>query len=184
MALGAFLLTLCAPSLVLAQLVLPPDDTRPPSLLAPLDPASPWHARFTAAASALEPALARGAMADWLPLFGGAWLGEADRARIATALADEAGALRRTLTNHAASELVVLGWQPPGGGDAYAALANRPEGEAILCWRPSGDASAWPSTAAEAEDRRSHACVRMTYSVRFDPPQWRAFLDTPLPPAD
>lgn len=162
-----------------AQLALPPDEARAPSQLAPIDPASPWHARFTAAARQLQTVLADGSEAEWLPLFGGQWLGVADRARIAGVLGDEAGAFKRSLADPAASEFVVLGWQPPEGGAAYAALADRPEGDAIICWRPSAAPRPWPKTAAEAEDTKVHACVRLSYSVRFDPPQWRAFLEGP-----
>jgi hypothetical protein len=170
---------------VQAQLVLPPgDDDRAPSRLAPLDPKNPWHARFAGAARTLQPALASGIEADWLPHFGGQWLGAAELARIGAMLADESGALRRTLAGPTPSEFVVLGWQPPEGGAAYAAIADRPEGDAILCWRPANSARAWPTTAAEAEDRQAHGCVRMSYSVRFDPPQWRAFLDAPMGLAD
>lgn len=163
-----------------AQLTLPPDAERAPSRLAPVDPASPWHARFEEAARLLQPALAVGSEADWLPLFGGQWLGTGDRARIGAALGDQAGAFRRVFADRSASEFVVLGWQPPEGAAAYAALADRPEGDAIICWRPSGDSRAWPQTAAEAENVQAHACVRLSYSVRFDPPQWRAFLDAPV----
>lgn len=177
----ALLLLVCAASPTQAQLVLPPDDDdRPASRLAPMDPKSPWHARFTAAAQALQPTLAQPGGAAWLVHFGGQWLGAADRDRVATVLKDSAGGLRRALTSPSPSEFVVLGWQPPGGDAAYAALADRPEADAIVCWRERGSDAAWPSTAAEAEDSRAHGCVRISYSVRFEPPQWRAFLDTPI----
>lgn len=162
-----------------AQLTLPPDEDRAPSRLAPMDPASPWHPRFESAARSLQPALASANEAYWLPLFGGQWLGADDRARIGAALNDEAGAFKRIFSSRSASEFTILGWQPPEGGEAYASLADRPEGDAIICWRPSGGPRDWPQTAAEAEDGSAHACVRLSYSVRFDPPQWRAFLDAP-----
>lgn len=185
MSTSAFLVALMAAAAAQAQLMMPPaDDDRPPSQLAPLDPKSPWHDRFASAARTLQPALASGVEADWLPHFGGQWLGADDRARIGAILSDEAGGLRRALAAGTASEFVVLGWQPPEGGAAYAALANRPEADAVVCWRPVGDPRGWPLTAAAADDRRVHGCVRMSYSVRFDPPRWRAFLDAPLPPAD
>jgi hypothetical protein len=185
MAVCPILLALCLPAAVSAQLAMPPpEEARAPSRLAPLDPGSPWQARFSAAAQALQPALAQGTEHEWLPHFGGQWLGAADRARIGALINDPANALRRTFSTRSASEFVVLGWQPPEGGAAYAALADRPEGDAIICWRNSGDSRAWPTTAAEAEDTKAHACVRVSYSVRFDPPQWRAFLDAPAAPAN
>jgi hypothetical protein len=167
-----------------AQLALPPDEARAPSRLVPLDPASEWHKRFAEAGQALVPAIARGDEAEWLPLFGGQWLSAGDRARIAAALADETGAFRRVFAYRSASEIAILGWQPPGGDAPYAGLSDRPEGDAILCWRASGGTAAWPQTAAEAEDARRHACVRVSYSVRFDPPTWRAFMDPPPPAGD
>lgn len=64
------------------------------------------------------------------------------------------------------------------GGAAYADLIkDRPEADAIICWRIMGSGADWPTTAMEAEDVGRHACVRVSYSVRFDPPQWRAFVD-------
>lgn len=181
----SMMLALCAMPPVQAQLILPPsDDVRPPSMLAPIDPASLWHARFSAAADELQPALARPGGQDWVPYFGGQWLGAADRARIAAILNDDKSAMRRTFAFRSASEFVVLGWLPPGGNMPYAALANRPEADAIVCWRNSGEERAWPTTAAEAEDVRAHACLRMSYSVRFDLSQWRAFMDAPLPRGD
>lgn len=167
-----------------AQLSLPPDEARAPSRLVPLDPASDWHQRFAEAGQALLPAMVRGNETEWLPLFGGQWLGAADRARIAAALADDVGAFQRVFAQSSRSEVAILGWQPPGGDAPYAGLADRPEGDAILCWRASGSAVAWPQTAAEAEDARRHACVRVSYSVRFDPPTWRAFMDAPSPAGD
>jgi hypothetical protein len=176
----SILIALCLPVAVSAQLAMPPpEEARAPSRLAPLDPKSPWLARFTQAAQALQPALAGGTEAEWLPHFGGQWLNAADRVRIGAWINDADGTLRRTFSYRSASEFVVLGWQPPEGGAAYAALADRPEGDAIVCWRNGGDSRPWPQTAAEAEDRSAHACVRISYSVRFDPPQWRAFMDAP-----
>jgi hypothetical protein len=181
----ATLLMLCMPPPALAQLIVPPsDDGRPLSRLAPLDPQSPWHARFAAAARELQPKLAEPDGDGWLPYFGGQWLNAADRARISATLKDETGGLRRTFAGPSASEFIILGWQPPGGATDYAKLADRPEADAIICWRNMGSVQPWPTTADEAEDRRTHGCVRMTYSVRFDLPQWRAFMDAPLPAGD
>ncbi|NJS15254.1 MAG: hypothetical protein HC788_12390, partial [Sphingopyxis sp.] len=71
--------------------------------------------------------------------------------------------------------------RPPEGGEAYAALADRPEADAIICWRAAGSAVNWPTIAAEAENASQHACVRVSYSTRFAVSQWRAFIDPPQP---
>lgn len=165
---------------VAAQLTVPPSEEAVPSRLAPLDANSPWEPRFDEAARALATELARGSKGDWAAMFGGHWLSAVDRARIAAALDNEAGTFRRSFAGPAAHEYVILGWQPAGGDAAYAALADRPEGDAIICWRPAKSTTAWPQTAAEAEDVGAHACVRVSYSVRFDPPMWRAFMDAPV----
>ncbi len=178
MALCSTFALLCAMPVVQAQLAIPPAEAATPSRLAPLASDSPWLPRFDAVAAQLRPALA-GSEAQWAPHFGGQWLTAADRARIAALLARSDAAFARTLGGGAAADHVVLGWQPPGGSDAFAALADRPEGDAILCWRAAGSEAAWPTTLAEAEDRQAHACVRVSYSVRFETPLWRAFLDAP-----
>lgn len=175
------IMVMMAASPAAAQLALPPaQDDRPPSQLAPIDPASRWYERLETAGLAVGSALSDGPGGAWADHFGGPWLSAADRARIAALLADERTALRRVLAVSGAYEQAVLGWQPPEGGAAYAALADRPEADAMICWRASGSAEAWPTTAAEAEDRQKHACVRLAYSIRFDLPQWRAFLDAPF----
>jgi hypothetical protein len=166
----------CAPLTAQAQLALPPEDAPVPSALAPLASDSPWTARFDAAAAVLGPALIA-EEAVWLPHFGGQWLGHADRARIGAMLADPAGALRQTLGDTRGAEHIVLGWRPAGDAAAFANLGDRPEGEAMICWRARGSGAAWPATAAEAEAGGRHACVRVSYSIRFETPQWRAFLD-------
>jgi hypothetical protein len=163
-----------------AQLVLPPVEERAPSRLAPIAMDSVWYGRFEAAGVLLGTVLGDGAAGQWADYFGGTWLSATDRARIGAVLADDSLAFRRVLAKAEAYETAVLGWQPPEGGEGYAALADRPEADAIVCWRAYGDAPApWPTTAAEAEDAQRHACVRMSYSVRFGTPQWRAFIDPP-----
>jgi hypothetical protein len=163
-----------------AQLVLPPQEDRPPTRLAPIDPESDWHDRLEAAGITLGTVMGDGPAGQWQDHFGGAWLSPADRARIAVLLADKSMAFHRVLAASGAYEQVVLGWQPADGGAAYAALAGKPEADAIICWREYGSAAPWPVTAAEAEDRQRHACVRLAYSIRFEPGQWRAFVDAPL----
>lgn len=176
------LLSLGAPAH--AQLVLPPEDDRPPSQLAPIDPNSPWQTRFDTVAVTLGPVLGDGPTGNWPEYFGGQWLSSAERQRILALLADGGMALPTVLAAPDRIEHVILGWQPPGGSEAYAALGDRPEADAIICWRFTNGMTAWPATAAEAEDPARHACVRVSYSVRFDPPQWRAFIDAPATPAD
>jgi hypothetical protein len=154
------------------------EDGRPPSRLAPLDAESRWMPYFSDAAAALEPALARGTPEAWSPLFGGRWLGAADRSRIAAVLDDAEGGIRRSFAAGQPPEHVILGWVPPEGAAAYAPVADRPEADAILCWRPRGSDQPWPATAAEAEDTRRHGCVRLSYSLRFEKPMWRAFIDS------
>jgi len=177
--------TILAAALILAavpasaQLILPPEDDRAPSRLVPLDMATDWYARFETAGLQLGRVLGDGPSGQWQDYFGGTWLNAADRERIAALLADDGAALHRVVVKSKAFDQVVLGWQPSGGGDIYAALAGRPEADAIICWRELESSAAWPATAAEAENRHQHACVRVSYSIRFDPPQWRAFIDPP-----
>lgn len=168
-----------------AQLALPPaDDDRAPSRLSPIDPESRWYEQLETAGLAVGSALSDGPTGAWPDHFGGSWLSAADRARISALLSDERTALRRVLVLSGVYEQAVLGWQPPDGGAAYAALADRPEADAMICWRAYGSEAAWPVTAAEAEDRQKHACVRLAYSIRFNTPQWRAFIDVPVAAAD
>lgn len=179
------ILMLALASPATAQLALPPaDDDRAPSRLAPIDPESRWYERLETAGSAVGSALSAGPGGAWVDYFGGPWLSAADRDRIAALLADERTALRRVLRSSGTYEQAVLGWQPPGGRAAYAALVDRPEADAMICWRAAGSKAAWPATAFEAEDRQQHACVRLAYSIRFDPPQWRAFIDAPVAAVD
>lgn len=180
----SLLLAFCAMAPVQAQLPLPPDEDRPPSSLAPLDPGSPWQTRFDAVAATLGTVLGDGPAGQWQQYFGGQWLAGAERARIAAWLTDSGNALPRILAAAEPAEHVVLGWQPADGGAAYAALAGRPEADAIICWRPRGSDLPWPATAKAAEDVANHACVRVSYSIRFNAPQWRAFLDAPLASGD
>ncbi|MBA4747814.1 MAG: hypothetical protein H2056_03770 [Sphingopyxis sp.] len=178
-----FLVALASPAAT--QLALPStEDDRAPSRLAPIDPGSRWYERLETAGLAVGSALSDGPSGAWAEYFGGRWLSAADRAYIAVLLANERTALRRVLVSSGAYEQAVLGWQPPDGSAAYAALADRPEADAVICWRAYGSEAAWPTTALEAEDRQRHACVRLVYSIRFDPPQWRAFIDAPVSGAD
>ncbi len=164
-----------------AQLSLPPpEEARAPSRLAPLDMESRWYEKFDYAGQALALSLGDGADGGWPQYFGGQWLAEADRARIGALLADDRMAFRRVLTKAEAYEQMVLGWVPPEGGEAYAALADRPEADAVVCWRALDSGAVWPGTLAEAEDAARHACVRVSYSLRFGTPQWRAFIDAPV----
>jgi hypothetical protein len=164
-----------------AQLSLPPpEEARAPSRLAPLDGESRWYERLDYAGQALALTLGDGADGGWAQYFGGQWLAAADKARIAALIGDDRMAFRRVLTQADAYEQMVLG----EGGEAYAALADRPEADGLVCWRALGDGAAWPSTLAEAEDRARHACVRISYSERFGTPVWRAFIDAPVAAAD
>lgn len=162
-----------------AQIAVPPQEDRVPSRLAALDPDSDWYGKLEAAGLTLGTVLGDGPQGQWQDHFGGAWLNPADRTRIAELLADKSSALHRVLIASGAYEQVVLGWQPAEGGAAYAALADRPEADAIICWRAYGSTAPWPTTAVEADDRQRHACVRLAYSIRFEPAQWRAFIDPP-----
>lgn len=164
-----------------AQLAMPPGEIdRPPSRLAPIGQSSPWYERLAQAGQAVAMTLGRGPNSGWEANFGGQWLAAADRTRIAALIADDALSFHRILARAKAYEQVVLGWQPAEGSGAYAALADRPEADAIICWRAAASGTAWPTTLAEAEDRARHACVRVSYSMRFGTPQWRAFIDPPV----
>lgn len=167
-----------------AQLALPPQDVRPPSQLAPIDPDSDWFGRLDAAGMTIANVLGDGPAGQWQEHFGGRWLDPADGARIWALMADESSALHRVLIVAGAYEQAVLGWQPPEGAAAYVALGDRPEADAIICWREYCSTAAWPKTVAEAENRQRHACVRLAYSKRFGQPQWRAFIDAPAAISD
>lgn len=149
-------------------------------MLAPLADDSPWTARFAAAADELLPALQSMEESQWVPLLGGQWLAPSDRARISALLQDRHGPFRRPLFSKAMTHRVLLGWQAPATltDDEKAAIAARPEAEAIVCWS-AGAAGPWPQTAREADNRpgRPYACARITYSVRGETPTWRAFIE-------
>lgn len=175
----SFAMFAALPAAAAAQLAVPPEAERSLSRLAPIDMKSDWYPRFERVGVTLGLTLADGPSGAWQQYFGGRWLAEADRARITARLSDETTALNRVLVKAESYEQVILGWQPPEGASAYADLADRPEADAIICWRAAESNTPWPVTATEAEDARQHACVRVSYSIRFDPPQWRAFMDAP-----
>ncbi|MCW0197513.1 hypothetical protein [Sphingopyxis sp.] len=157
-----------------------PEEATAPSLLVPLAPDSPWTARFAAAADELLPALRSEEQSRWVPLLGGAWLGAPDRARVAALLRD--GPFREALFAGERTQRIILGWQPPATLNAAdrAAIAARPEAEAIVCWAAQGAADpAWPRTAREADNApgRPYACARIAYSVRDGASRWRAFVE-------
>ncbi|WP_428682854.1 hypothetical protein [Sphingopyxis sp.] len=152
-----------------------------PSALVPLSADSPWTARFAAAADELLPALRSLDESQWAPLLGGQWLASSDRARVAALLADRDSPFRHALFARGFTHRVILGWQPPASltADDRAAIAARPEAEAIVCWGSGGPEQAWPQTAAEADNApgRPYACARITYSIRGETPNWRAFIE-------
>lgn len=158
-----------------------PEAVAEPSHLAPLAVDSPWTARFEVAADTLLPALRSQDESRWAPLLGGQWLAEPDRRRIASLLRDEDGPFGRALHSTGAARRAILGWQPPATLDAAdrAAVAARPEAEAIVCWSSRVTDEQWPRTAAEADNApgRPYACARIAYSIRGDAPVWRAFID-------
>ncbi len=160
-----------------------PELASEPSMLVPLAGDSPWTARFAAAADELLPALRSLDESQWGPLLGGQWLAASDRERVSTLLRDRKSPFRHALFAQGATHRVILGWQPPAtlsAGD-LAAIAARPEAEAIVCWASGGTAESqsWPRTAAEADNApgRPHACVRIAYSIRGETPSWRAFVE-------
>jgi hypothetical protein len=159
-----------------------PEEATAPSLLVPLAPDSPWTARFAAAADELLPALRSGEESRWGPLLGGPWLGAPDRARVAALLRGRDGPFGPALFGQAGTRRIILGWQPPATLNAAdrAAIAARPEAEAIVCWAAQAAAgTVWPSTAREADNApgRPYACARIAYSVRDGAPRWRAFVE-------
>ncbi len=171
-----------SPALAAETLLVPvvPEDASAPARLAPLAADSPWTARFEAAADELLPALRSGDESRWAPLLGGRWLATADRARVSALLSERSSPFRHALFSRALTHRAILGWQPPASltADEQAAIAARPEAEAIVCWSSYGD-DQWPSTAAEADNApgRRYACTRVTYSIRGETPTWRAFIE-------
>ena len=160
-----------------------PEAASEPSALVPLAADSPWTARFAAAADELLPALRSLDESQWAPLLGGQWLAAPDRTRVAALLGDRHSPFRHALFAKGFTHRVILGWQPPATltADDRAAIAARPEAEAIVCWASggTGESQSWPRTAAEADNApgRPYACARITYSVRGDTPGWRAFIE-------
>lgn len=171
-----------SPALAAEPLLVPvvPEETSAPARLAPLAADSPWTARFEAAADALLPALRSGDESRWAPLLGGQWLAAADRARVSALLSERSSPFRHALFSRALAHRAILGWQPTATltPDEQAAIAARPEAEAILCWSSHGN-NQWPTTAAEADNApgRPYACARVTYSIRGETPTWRAFIE-------
>ncbi|PQM26881.1 hypothetical protein CVO77_18050 [Sphingopyxis lindanitolerans] len=157
-----------------------PEKATAPSILTPLAGDSPWTARFEAAADELLPALRSMDESRWGPLLGGRWLAAPDRARVTALLRDRDSPFRHALFAQGVTHRAILGWQPPATltAEDRAAIAARPEAEAIVCWSSDADAS-WPTTAAEADNApgRRYACARITYSIRGETPRWRAFVE-------
>lgn len=160
-----------------------PELASEPSILVPLAAESPWTARFAAAADELLPALQSLDESRWAPLLGGQWLAAPDRERVSALLNDRGSPFRHALFAQGFTHRVILGWQPPAtlsAGDR-AAIAARPEAEAIVCWASGGTAESqsWPHTAAEADNAsgRPYACARISYSIRGEMPSWRAFIE-------
>lgn len=159
-----------------------PEAAVTPALLAPLAQDSPWRARFEAAADELLPALRSRQPARWQPLLGGRWLGDAGREAVAALLDDRCAAFASLLAASGPIERRILGWSLPASYSAAerAAIAARPEAEALVCWSAGqGGQTAWPRTAAEADNNagRPYACARIAYSTRDGTPSWRAFVE-------
>ena len=182
---SALAVLLAATPAAAEQLLVPvePEAVSEPSALVPLAVDAPWTARFAAAADELLPALRSLDESRWAPLLGGQWLAASDRARVASLLSDRNSPFRHALVAQGFTHRVILGWQPPATLTANdrAAIAVRPEAEAIVCWASGGTAEsqAWPRTAAEADNGpgRPYACARITYSIRGEAPAWRAFIE-------
>ncbi|HJS13324.1 hypothetical protein [Sphingopyxis sp.] len=175
---------LSAPVVAAPTSLLPtePETAQPSSRLAPLAADSAWTPRFAAAADELATALRSRDEAQWAPLLGGQWLSAADRARVRNLLGDRNSPFPPALFSHGATHRAILGWSAPASlsADERAAIENGQEAEALVCWSAGGNgAEAWPSTAAEADNRpgRSYACARIAYSIRGGTPTWRAFIE-------
>lgn len=157
-------------------------DARPEAVrLRPLAVDSPWLPRFETAANAIEMALRAGDAEQWVPLFGGQWLGDAERAQVAALLNDPGGPFRDAFRT-GRSERVILGWAPPVSmtAEERAETAARPQAESMICWSSRADAARlWPIAAMDADNApgRPHACVRVTYSIRGGEEKWRAFIE-------
>ncbi len=161
---------------------VPPEKAVEPARLAPLAADSAWTARFAAAADELFPALQSMDESRWAPLMGGQWLSAPERERVDGLLRDRHGPFRHALFAKGFTHRAILGWQPANlTADEQAAIAARPEAEAIICWSSGGGGTEWPQTAAEADNApgRPYACARVTYSIRGETPSWRAFIENP-----
>ncbi len=159
-----------------------PEAAPTPSPLAPLAEDSPWRTRFEAAADELLPALQSRQPDRWQPLLGGHWLGATEREAVATLLDDQCAAFASLLAAPGPIERRILGWSLPASYSAAdrAAIAARPEAEALVCWSAGrGGEPVWPRTAAEADNSadRPYACARIAYSMRDGTPSWRAFVE-------
>lgn len=153
---------------------------RPPARLAPLAADSVWTPRFAAAADELVRALWSRDETRWRPLMGGDWLAEADRARVASLLRDRRSPFLHALFSKGRTRSVLLGWQAavPSAAD-IAAIEDRQEAEALVCWSATGGDDIWPTTAKDADNAsgRPYACARIAYSIRGEAPTWRAFIE-------
>jgi hypothetical protein len=111
---------------------------------------------------------------------GGEWLAEADRERVASLLRDPRSPFLHALFSKGRTRSVLLGWQAaaPSAAD-IAAIEERPEAEALVCWSATGGDDIWPTTAKDADNAsgRPYACARIAYSVRGEAPTWRAFIE-------
>jgi len=179
--LSALVAAFASPALAAETPLVPvaPEEVSMPAPLAPLAPDSPWTDRFAAAADELLPALRSGDESRWAPLLGGQWLAAPERERVRTLLNDRYSPFRHALFAKGFTHRRILGWAPATlTAEERAAIAARPEAEAIVCWSSSGD-SQWPATAVEADNApgRPYACARITYSIRGDAPTWRAFIE-------
>lgn len=174
---------LSAPVVAAPTSLLPsePEAVQPSSKLAPLAADSAWTPRFAAAADELATALRSRDEAQWAPLLGGQWLSAADRARVRNLLGDRNSPFPPALFSQGSTHRAILGWSAPASLSAAdrAAIENGQEAEALVCWASGNGAGAWPSTAAEADNRpgRTYACARIAYSIRGGTPTWRAFIE-------
>jgi hypothetical protein len=179
--LSALAAAFASPALAAETPLVPmtPEDAPTLAALAPLAADSPWTARFGAAADELLPALRSGEEGRWSPMLGGRWLGAPDRERVKSLLSDRHSPFRHALFAKGVTYRRILGWTPATlDAGEQAAIAARPEAEAIVCWSSQGDGE-WPATAAEADNApgRPYACARIAYSVRGETPTWRAFIE-------
>lgn len=160
---------------------MPPEVAVAPALLSPIAQASPWHARFAAAADELAAALRSRDEGQWRPLLGGPWLNAADADRIRTLLNDRNSPFLPALLDKETTRRAILGWSVPASLTAAERMAIEaaPEAEAIVCWSSNGAGQPWPTIAGEADNRagRPYACARITYSIRDGADRWRAFIE-------